>query len=69
MRMIVTVRQARVYGKVLKEGDEFECPDKEARLWGVLARAKPADEISEPERRRRGRPPGSYSRRDMRAED
>jgi hypothetical protein len=42
MRMVVTVPKARVYGKVLRAGDEFECPDKEARLWRALARANSA---------------------------
>lgn len=75
MKMIVTAPKVSVYGKVMKAGDEFECPDKEARLWGAMARAKPSEDQTETMRaeqdaqpRRRGRPPGTYARRDMRAE-
>jgi hypothetical protein len=62
MRMIVTAPTAQVYGKVLRSGEEFECPEKEARLWRTLGRAKPVDE--EPTERGRRQ----YRRRDMRAE-
>lgn len=80
MRMIVTALKVRVYGKVLSAGDEFECPDKEARLWGALARAKPSDEAGKSPRQlslagetasdqaSQGRRQGRYGRRDMRAE-
>lgn len=76
-RMELTVNSARVYGKVLHRGDIFEVPEKEAQLWGALARAKPAkkneyqtanvtaDDEAHPRRQRKN----SYSRRDMRAED
>lgn len=77
MRMVVTVPDARVYGKVMQPGDEFDCPEKEARLWQALARAKPADGLmttaldlgvaDEPAANER---PGRtrYRRRDMRAD-
>lgn len=77
-RMELTVNSARVYGKVLHRGDIFEVPEKEAQLWGALARAKPAkneyqtanvsatdDAEVHPRQQRKNR----YSRRDMRAED
>lgn len=64
MRMIVTAKTAEVYGKVLRAGEEFECPDKEARLWRTLGRAKPMDEATAAEKRRLNQ----YARRDMRAE-
>jgi hypothetical protein len=62
MRMIVTAKTTEVYGKVLRSGEEFECPDKEARLWRTLGRAKPVDEDGIERSRRQ------YRRRDMRAE-
>lgn len=81
MRMVVTSESAMVYGKAMKRGEEFECPDKESRLWEALARAahaggqssdgklalvgEKANDQAEVQPRRRG----SYSRRDMRAED
>ncbi|WLA80299.1 hypothetical protein [Bradyrhizobium elkanii] len=88
MRMVVTAPRAKVYGKSLSAGQEFDCPDKEAKLWAALAWAHPvspvrtveitrtdgdpvtfaaADEDAPP--KRRGRPPGSYNRRDMRADE
>lgn len=72
MRMIVTAQTATVYGKALVAGDEFDCPEKEAKLWAALARAKPADgtdllgEGMGANGSRRSRR-GSYNRRDMRA--
>ncbi|WP_354122433.1 hypothetical protein [Bradyrhizobium sp. LA6.8] len=60
--MIVTAKTADVYGKVLRSGEEFDCPDKEAQLWRTLGRAKPVEEEGG-ERSRR-----NYRRRDMRAE-
>ena len=42
MRMVVTAASATVYGKVLRAGEEFDCPDKECELWKALARAVPA---------------------------
>lgn len=84
MRMVLTVKSARVFGKVMREGEEFECPDKEARLWGALARAVPATGRSErpaaqlslnSEAAAASRPgarqsrQGRYNRSDMRAED
>lgn len=66
MRMVLTAPKAKVYGKVLHAGDEFECTEKEARLWAALARAKSAAGEGEV---RRGRRSGTYGRRDMRAED
>ena len=77
MRMVLTVQSARVYGKVINRGDEFDVPDKEARLWAALARAKAAKpapyqtattvaaDEAEVDRRQRRR----YNRRDMRAEE
>jgi hypothetical protein len=62
MRMIVTARTAEVYGKVMRSGEEFECTDKEARLWRTLGRAKPVDEEGGERSRRQ------YRRRDLRAE-
>jgi hypothetical protein len=74
MRMVVTAPRAKVYDRQLRAGDEFDCPEKEAKLWAALARAKqvPEDgdtvetspEDIQPESRRRGR----YARRDMRSE-
>lgn len=73
-RMVLTVSRARVYGKVMTRGQEFDVPEKEARLWGALARAKPktyetaaetADSPSEKPARRNNR----YRRSDMRADD
>lgn len=71
-RMVLTVGRARVYGKVMTRGQEFDVPEKEARLWGALARAKPktyetAAETAEPSEKpaRRNR----YRRSDMRADD
>lgn len=79
-RMELIVNSARVYGKVLHRGEIFEVPEKEALLWGALARAvpaKPANEYqtasisaddtheAQPTRRQKNR----YQRRDMRAED
>ncbi len=88
MRMVVTARKASVYGRSLVAGEQFDCPDKEAKLWSALARAHPVSDVPsvielteiDPEAevviettelapRRRGRPPGSYSRRDMRADE
>lgn len=83
MRMELTVNSARVYGKVLNRGDVFEVPDKEARLWGALARAKPAREeagkyqtanlsaasADDAPRQHKQHRSGRYPRRDMRAED
>lgn len=85
MRMIVTAEGgAKVYGKHLSKGDEFHCSKKEAVLWEGLARASSystkqmmpdnqksnaAAEQQNSSPRRRGRPPGSYNRSDMRAED
>lgn len=74
MRMVVTAPKATVYGKAMVAGDEFDCPEKEAKLWEALARAKTAtgepagdllggDSAEAGGRRRRG-----YNRRDMRAE-
>lgn len=79
IRMVLTVQQARVYGKVLNRGDEFEVPEKEARLWGALARAKRVERVQptyataavQPEEadNRAQRRNNRYNRRDMRAED
>jgi hypothetical protein len=81
--MVLTVKSARVYGKVMREGDEFECPDKEARLWGALARAVPIGGTvagdgqlgligesggDQGEVHSRRQRPARYGRRDMRAE-
>lgn len=80
MRMVVTAPTATVYGKALVAGDEFDCPESEAKVWEALSRAKAAgegesglfgdkaesaDTADAGGRRRRS---GSYSRRDMRAE-
>lgn len=40
MRMVVTSPKATVYGKSMVAGDEFDCPEKEAKVWEALARAK-----------------------------
>jgi hypothetical protein len=40
MRMVVTAPKATVYGKAMVAGEEFDCPDKEAKVWEALARAK-----------------------------
>lgn len=40
MRMVVTVTSASVHGKELRAGDQFDCTDKDARLWVALGRAK-----------------------------
>lgn len=78
MRMELIVESARVYGKVLHKGDIFEVPDKEARLWGALARAKPVpyrtanmttEAVVMDEDRRAHRRTNRYNRRDMRSED
>lgn len=78
MRMVVTAPKATVYGKAMVAGDEFDCPDKEAKVWEALARAKFAgegasglfgDKSETAEAGGRRRRSGSYSRRDMRAED
>ncbi|WLB14815.1 hypothetical protein QIH87_50255 (plasmid) [Bradyrhizobium elkanii] len=87
MRMVVSAPVAKVYGKPLRAGQKFDCPEKEAKLWAALSRAHPVSaqrevEIAEvetdtivavgdgePAPKRRGRPPGSYSRRDMRADE
>lgn len=45
MRMVVTSPTAKVYGKTKPAGDEFDCPDKEAKLWESLARAMPAANV------------------------
>ena len=77
MRMMVTAETATVYGKTMKRGEEFECPDKEALLWHTLARAAPVagdgeaageqlDLVGEQGQARQRR--GRYNRRDMRAE-
>lgn len=81
MRMVVTADKATVYGKALVAGDEFECPEKEAKLWSALARAKPADGLvtdgwslgfsGDPQAANSegsGRRRRHYNRRDMRAE-
>jgi len=83
MRMVVTAATAKVYGKALVAGDEFDCPEKEAKLWAALERAKVAGGgpvavgdfglIGEStndgaEASGRRRRGGSYGRRDMRAE-
>jgi hypothetical protein len=31
-----------VYGKRVRGGDEFECPEHEARIWKLLKRARDA---------------------------
>lgn len=69
MRMVVTAPKATVYGRALVAGDEFDCPEKEAKLWETLARAKAADGAdllgaSAPDGARRRR----YNRRDMQAQ-
>jgi hypothetical protein len=77
--MVVTAPTAKVYDRQLRAGDEFDCPEKEAKLWAALARAKQVTqdgksveatveasiEDMQPEARRRGR----YARRDLRSED
>lgn len=84
MRMVVTAAKATVYGKTMVTGEEFDCPEKEAKLWSSLARAMPAggkvkggrqldlgeraNDQAETQGRRQSRQ-GKYDRRDMRAED
>jgi hypothetical protein len=50
-----------VQGKVLRSGDEFEAPEKEAVMWRLLGKVTEVT-ASLPEKRR-------YNRRDMTAED
>lgn len=81
MRMVVTATAATVYGKAMVAGDEFDCPEKEAKLWAALARAKPSDGLTEAGwglgftgessgevAEAGGRSRRRYNRRDMRAE-
>ena len=71
-------RQFRIHDKVMNAGDIVEVPDVEepgenTRLWLLLGMAdlveEEGEDFSDPERRPRGRPKGSYKRRDMRAEE
>jgi hypothetical protein len=64
--MVLTSATATVYGKALVAGDEFDCPEKEAKVWSALRRAKSKD--GSLERRARRPRAGQYGRRDMRAE-
>lgn len=41
MRMVVSAPVAKVYGKSLRAGQKFDCPEKEAKLWAALSRAHP----------------------------
>jgi hypothetical protein len=54
-----------VYGRALKAGDEFEAPEREARVWILMGKAQ--------QKRGPGRPrkedAAYYHRADMRAED
>jgi hypothetical protein len=54
-----------VYGRALKAGDEFEAPEREARVWILMGKAQ--------HKRGPGRPrkedAAFYHRADMRAED
>lgn len=84
MRMVVTAPSARIYGRVMSAGEEFDCTDKEARVWCALARAKPAatggvissrgeqlplvGEKANDQGEIRQQRQGRYGRRDMRAE-
>ena len=63
MRLTAT-DDINVYGRALKAGDDFECPDNEARTWILMGKAQ--------QRRGPGRPrkddPMYYHRADLRAE-
>jgi hypothetical protein len=62
MRLVMNRGQRHpVYGKVVREGEEFDVPDDEGLTWIKTGRAKEV----KGERLRKGR----YSRSDMRAED
>lgn len=63
---MVLIKDAVVRGRAMKAGEEFDCPEKEARLWAALARAKSSDGSLAPAESRR--PRRVYNRRDMRAE-
>lgn len=59
---------ATVYGRELKDGDEFEVPEKEALVWKLLGKAVEVTvELPQPEPE--VMPKRKYNRRDLQAEE
>lgn len=69
---LVLLRSTTVHGRMMDAGDEFESPNKEAKIWLALAWAKEKNDGEEKEEAdsqgKGARRKGSYKRRDFIAE-